>query len=343
MDNSKFGTSQDDYIKQQRIEREERHQRRRQEQQRRQQQELHRLHAEHEQRERLFQEQQQQRQEQEQQSTMSDDHRQYEHPAAADVARQRPSVRIADLPEYSGSEKESLDDYAADVVAIKEFYGHGISETQLVAGLTLRLKGDARHYFLRYCASVDEPPTTFDEFYEVLSKKYADNKRNFVRRQHLSRLRQTGSVASYTHEFERRTGNLSDMNEHDLFFYYVQGLKPRTREAVIIANPPNVDTAMQIAERYDNASYNGRPQQRRWNNNASSSSSSSSSSSYRGRQGPWRPNGGNRNMQSRSSFVHGKPRLAKLSDAERKSLRDAGACFRCRQTGHLAKDCPKNG
>ncbi len=33
------------------------------------------------------------------------------------------------------------------------------------------------------------------------------------------------------------------------------------------------------------------------------------------------------------------PRLQKLTDIERARLWQAGACFRCRKPGHMAKDC----
>jgi len=32
--------------------------------------------------------------------------------------------------------------------------------------------------------------------------------------------------------------------------------------------------------------------------------------------------------------------LKPLTEAEREQLRKEGACFRCREPGHLAKDCP---
>ena len=32
--------------------------------------------------------------------------------------------------------------------------------------------------------------------------------------------------------------------------------------------------------------------------------------------------------------------IGKLTDAERDRLRKNGGCFRCRKTGHLARDCP---
>jgi hypothetical protein len=33
--------------------------------------------------------------------------------------------------------------------------------------------------------------------------------------------------------------------------------------------------------------------------------------------------------------------LKKLTDAERDQLRRQGKCFRCRQSGHISRDCPK--
>ena len=43
------------------------------------------------------------------------------------------------------------------------------------------------------------------------------------------------------------------------------------------------------------------------------------------------------------SPVKSPTKLRKLTDSEREELSAKGACFRCRQPGHIAKDCPKNG
>jgi hypothetical protein len=34
--------------------------------------------------------------------------------------------------------------------------------------------------------------------------------------------------------------------------------------------------------------------------------------------------------------------IARLTPSEREKLRKEGGCFRCRKTGHLARDCPLN-
>jgi hypothetical protein len=36
-------------------------------------------------------------------------------------------------------------------------------------------------------------------------------------------------------------------------------------------------------------------------------------------------------------------RLTPLTDEERKKLSQEGRCFRCRQQGHMSRDCPKKG
>ncbi len=37
------------------------------------------------------------------------------------------------------------------------------------------------------------------------------------------------------------------------------------------------------------------------------------------------------------------PTLLRLTAFEQEILRRRGACFKCRQTGHMSNDCPKRG
>ena len=57
----------------------------------------------------------------------------------------------------------------------------------------------------------------------------------------------------------------------------------------------------------------------------------------------------NRNTGPRQNYGHRTPggpipmeldAISKLTPAERDRLRRTGGCFRCRQAGHLARDCP---
>jgi hypothetical protein len=123
------------------------------------------------------------------------------------------------------------------------------------------------------------------------------------------------SVNMYNHEFRAIMLELPDMDPATCMHYYLKGLKEGIRPFVAMQQPANLATAEAIAERVDAVTF--KPQNR--------------GAGYRSNPG-YRTPGGPTPMELDA--------ITKLTPAERDRLRKIGGCFRCRQTGHLARDCP---
>src|SRR4051812_35809513 len=131
----------------------------------------------------------------------------------------------------------------------------------------------------------------------------------------LQRLSQKTSVNAYNHEFRAIMLELPDMDDATRMNYYMQGLKESIQPFVAMQIPADITAAEVIAERVDAITY--KPTSRPMGHRPSPN---------------YRPPGGVIPMDV--DFI------GKLTDTERERLRKVGGCFRCRRTGHLARDCP---
>ena len=71
-------------------------------------------------------------------------------------------------------------------------------------------------------------------------------------RDRLRQRQQTGSVVDYTAAFRARLLECSDVSDAEALDRYISGLKPMTRDWVLIHDPTSMHQAAKWAERYDN-------------------------------------------------------------------------------------------
>jgi hypothetical protein len=131
----------------------------------------------------------------------------------------------------------------------------------------------------------------------------------------LQRLSQKTSVNAYNHEFRAIMLELPDMDQATRMNYYLRGLKDNLRPFVAMQQPATLAAAETIAERVDAVTF--KPTNR--------------TPGFRPNPA-YRAPGGPAPMDLDA--------ISKLTPAERDRLRRSGGCFRCRQSGHLARDCP---
>ena len=92
----------------------------------------------------------------------------------------------------------------------------------------------------------------WDTLAEQLHKRFKPVNADENARERLSRLRQTGSVAAYSHAFRLIMQDLPDMHEKDALHYYKKGLKEAVAIQVGLRAPLTVLEAEEMAETVDN-------------------------------------------------------------------------------------------
>jgi hypothetical protein len=145
-----------------------------------------------------------------------------------------------------------------------------------------------------------------------------------------AQLRQTTTVAEYVGRFYKLGMQLPPMEPTHLLDKFLRGLKPKTRMELELKDPQILAEAIRLADRFDSIVYRKTV--------SLTPSNPSHSSEYES---------GGEPMQIDTMRIKPKtpptPRtltLKKLTAEERTHLRNIGACFRCRRTGHVSRECP---
>jgi hypothetical protein len=160
----------------------------------------------------------------------------------------------------------------------------------------------------------------WDEFAAAVRGQFKPVNADRIARERLANLRQTTSVAAYTHTFRTILLDLPNMNEADRLFAYIRGLKKEVAALVQVSNPITVAAAATTAENIDAVywEHRARPTNHTWNTRNSRTN------------GPMPMELDNLNA-----------RRGPLTEGDRATLRKTGGCFYCREVGHIAKECPR--
>jgi hypothetical protein len=165
-------------------------------------------------------------------------------------------------------------------------------------------------------------------------------------RNQLERLHQRGSVSAYTDQFRAVADLIPSMGDDEKRNAYTRGLKDQVHLHVAFANPRTFEETVIIATRIDDIMYHYRP--RRGGSfpplraSGGSSQNTHSNNSTPMELGAIQGSPGASTSRGQPSGGNGsaRPQLTRLTDAERARLQAIGACFRCRQPGHTAMNCP---
>jgi hypothetical protein len=161
-------------------------------------------------------------------------------------------------------------------------------------------------------------PATWNEYLHQFRTRFGLKATQHGIRDRINALQQRGTLANvhaYNSEFDRLQMLQQGMDEGSLVSAYIRGLGPKLRPQVVPNRPETVREAMELATLIDAA----------MNNSADYTPATASSTA----------------APMEINFASG--RLAPLTDEERTRLRKEGRCFRCRQLGHISKDCPSAG
>jgi hypothetical protein len=238
-------------------------------------------------------------------------------PAAVLAAQPAPAPRVKPdrPPPFTGRRSESLE---AWIFQMQQFCDLApVPDNDRIAFAATFFKDQAALWWRSYHQAQDweDEAPTWDDFLTALRLQFIPVNTSISAYDRLQRLSQKASVNAYNHEFRAIMLELPDMDATTRLNYYMRGLKENIRPFVAMQSPANLAAAETIAERVDAVTY--KPQHR--------------PSGFQPRSN-YRSPGGAVPMDLDA--------IGKLTDAERERLRKNGGCFRCRKTGHLARDCP---
>lgn len=191
---------------------------------------------------------------------------------------------------------------------------------------------------------VDENPNniTWDYFKESLIAVFKPVNSSKIARDRLAVLKQDKSVSLYNSRFTELVLEIDDIAESEKLDRYIRGLKRDIKMEVEKAEPNTLAEAMRIAQRYDSISYYSRQSTYNPNYQLSRGSNSSgpapmdvSAISNKGSH--------NNNKYGKSSNSNNKSAtpLQQLSREEFTYCQRNKLCLRCKEPGHLARNCTK--
>ena len=236
-----------------------------------------------------------------------------------------PRPRGPSAPTFSGSSEEHVDNFIFRVDTYLQFNHLEDQQHQLLLAISC-----LRDHALTWYRSLQEHPADWPTLAHLMRQSFLDVDEQRQLRQELRRLKQTTSVQAYVHAFRQLMVRIDDMSVLDRIEAFINGLKPKTCREVSFHAPDALEDAYRLALRYDrnyqaSAFSTPRPQAPRWTPQ------------------PPPPATSGRAMDIDAVNTQRARPLRRLTDQEREELRRRGACFRCRQDGHMARDCPLNG
>ncbi|MCW2743448.1 MAG: hypothetical protein JWR45_3870 [Blastococcus sp.] len=219
------------------------------------------------------------------------------------------------------------------------------------------------------------PLGTWDQFKVAFRARFLPIEASRTARTLLQTIRQHKSVQDYCARFMKQLALISDMAEADKVEYFTRGLQPMIMKEVVLKNPMTLDEAMHMATRFDLllSSRNirlGQPFYRPFNyhnghaangyRSSGTTPSSTSSTSQPMELGNMEENvtqadaidfapNTNSDIPSASDEFHAFQsnfpkanynRVPNISREEFQRCRRLGLCLRCKQSGHVARNCP---
>lgn len=214
---------------------------------------------------------------------------------------------------YSGRKGESLDAWIFQVERYCHILQTPAAERVPFAGTFL--KDHAAMWWRMVHTEIEGRPENqqWNQFTTQLKAQFQPINTAETARTRLDRLRQTTSVLLYNTAFRELMLELPHMHEEDRIHTYIKGLKPNVASLVAMSRPTTLLEAQQSADTADSIQFQHLPR-RNFDNP--------------------RPH-----PDYKGPTPMDLDAISKLTDSERERLRKNGGCFRCRKTGHMARNC----
>jgi len=194
--------------------------------------------------------------------------------------------------------------------------------------------GTAATWFRFQYGRLDPSAVTWNTVKEALLLYFVPPNHSRRLRDEWAYARQTTTVNEYYALLAQLAMQIGGIDEPTFLDKFIRGLKPRTKTEVELHNPQTLAEAVRIADRFDSIVY------RKTQPETFKPRNPSYLEDTRGEpmqidalrtQDP---------IQIDALKSAGTQKLRKLTEEERTHLRSIRACYKCRQPGHMARDCP---
>lgn len=275
---------------------------------------------------------------------------------AAPAVAPSSSMRVPKLSKFRGDKDDASDVESWLYVAEKAFIANNVArDADRISHATALLEKHALAWW-RYQEEqvrIGGPalPNTWAAFVAALTKRFKPLNDARIARDRLLTLAQTGSVSQYAALMQQLLIKCPDVSLEERRHRFINGLKPVIRKELLLREPADLDTAMEMAQRLDGIHYQfssrlpaaagqsgPTPMEigATYDEDENDDCEAENLAAVR-TPPPRRQPAGTRPTASAPAKT-----LNKLTPAERRQCMERGVCFRCRQPGHLALDCPKN-
>jgi hypothetical protein len=198
-------------------------------------------------------------------------------------------------------------------------YIHGLSDQQEFCIAITYLATDAHDWFIANQTSATaagHPMTSWVALTEALSKRSSPLNKVKLARDKLSRWRQLKDVPSYNTDFLKIILDIPHIGLEEQIDRYARGLKSFIWSELCTTDYTSLEALMRDAERVK-------------------SSKGTRFNLSQQNHGPFRSGPGATELNATIA-------VQKLTPEERKKCMREGHCLRCREKGHMARECPKN-
>ena len=273
---------------------------------------------------------------------------------------------------YSGGKNFVPPDYTPrDQVGPTQFLYHmdrffeyaKVPESERVIAGVMRLRDAASSWWKTHLlVTTDENgnPTgerivAWADFARGLKQQFTPVSEKRIMRDKLYDLRQAGTVQSYTALFREYQFELGDVLEMEAYTLYRRGLKTQVQDGIATQDPKTLAQTIEFAEQWD-ARNRGKNHGTSGASPSKSSASGSGKSRFFAKKSAAKLNaaqieGAGDNAEAAVAAVGSQKKKqgggGKKSQAngppnpERQRLQKEGRCFNCKETGHMARDCPQ--
>ena len=202
------------------------------------------------------------------------------------------------------------------------------------------LSGNAHEWWIVFQSTADgRSITSWTDLRTALIQRFEALNKEKIVRDKLARWKQVKDVPTFNDDFNRILLDIPDMGTKDQIDWYSRGLKAYIWKALCTKEYSALSDLMRDAERVESAysrsdSFRRTPTRTSGGTNRTQKMSTSV-------QGPVPMEIGNVQVKKSNITNIANFELKKLSKEERDRCMREGLCLRCRQKGHMARNCPK--